>query len=83
MLACDTTLSLAGDAVAEPCNTELVAELTAAAAEPRRAAVDGQEAESHPLRDRLELAKFLAANPTGGRRRGFKFLKVVPPGTVE
>jgi hypothetical protein len=68
--------------VAEACNTDLVQELSAAGASVRRSESDGQAAEAQPLADQIALAKIRAQNASGGTRRGFTLIKVVPPGAV-
>jgi hypothetical protein len=69
--------------LADNCNTDLVDELSDAAAGVRRSESDGQSAEAHPLKDQLDLAKVRAANAGGGSRRGFRLIRVIAPGAVE
>jgi hypothetical protein len=85
----DTALSLTAIRVSPPvadnCNTDLLDTLADAGAGVKSSSVDGQSAEEHPLKDQIELAKLRAANGTdehGRRRRGFKLIKVIPPGAV-
>lgn len=50
---------------------------------PRRVTVDGNTAESHPLKDQLDVADRVAANQFAKKpRRGLAFAKIKPGGTV-
>ena len=66
--------------MAEACNTDLVQGLSDDAAGVRRSESDGQSAEAQPLFGQIAVAKIVAANASGGTRRGFTLIKVVPPG---
>lgn len=60
--------------------------IEAAAADPKKATVDGTTVEAHSLKDLVEAAKFLnSAGSTAVSRpnRGIRITKLVPPGATE
>lgn len=57
--------------------------LREAAAQPAKVSVDGQSVEQQPLKDRLEVERYLASKDAAGKPGlGIKFAKIVPPGSV-
>ena len=53
------------------------------ASQPAKASVDGQSVEQHPLKDQLEVVRFLASKDAAKKPGlGIKFAKIVPPGSV-
>ena len=53
------------------------------ASQPAKASVDGQSVEQHPLKDQLEVVRFLASKDAARKPGlGIKFAKIVPPGSV-
>ncbi len=59
---------------------ELEQQIRENAAQPRRASVDGVEAEQHPLKDQIEADRYLESKDAMKRGRGFRITKMVPPG---
>jgi len=54
-----------------------------AASQPAKASVDGQSVEQHPLKDQIEVVRFLASKDAARKPGlGIKFAKIVPPGSV-
>lgn len=55
--------------------------IEAVAADPLKAASDGQSAEQHPLPDLIEADRYLAAKAAAAAKgSGLRFTKLVPPG---
>lgn len=54
------------------------------AAGPQSAALDGQSATAHNLRDQIELDKYLASKAAArAKKPGFRFSKFTPPGMTD
>lgn len=63
--------------------TDLAAEIASAATQPAAAAVDGQEAKSHPIPDLIKADQYLTAKRAAARRGVFGLWnvgKAIPPG---
>jgi hypothetical protein len=48
----------------------------------KSAEADGQKVERLPLKDRIEAAKFLAAQQSGRRRKTVRLIRCLPPGAA-
>ncbi|HEX8876140.1 MAG TPA: hypothetical protein VF777_05280 [Phycisphaerales bacterium] len=54
-----------------------------AASQPAKASVDGQSVEQHPLKDQIEVDRYLASRDAARKPGlGIKFAKLVPPGSA-
>lgn len=50
---------------------------------PESASVDGVQTKQHNIKDQIEADKYLAGKEAAAAgRTGFRFVKLVPPGTV-
>ena len=47
---------------------------------PRRARGDAAEMEQHPLKDQIEVDRYLRSKDAVKQGRGFRLTKMVPPG---
>ena len=47
---------------------------------PAEAAVDGQTVKQHPLRDQIEVDRYVSARDAAKKKLGIRMTKVIPPG---
>jgi hypothetical protein len=67
--------------MAEP--IDLTPQIATNAQGPASASVDGQSVSQHSLQDQIDADKYLASKEASKRpRRGLRFTKIIPPGTV-
>jgi len=53
------------------------------AKKPKKAAVDGEMAEQHPLTEQIEADKYLLNKEAASKKGiGIRLIKLIPPGTV-